>query len=332
MKKIISIGLTGMFLLMGIMTVSASETGTAETESSNSSPFRSIFAANPLINIKFEHSDGSAIPNSGVLEISLETYYHLSGFFAAWQLQRLKNDVIRIELSVEDKPDWCDAVIINPHVELSIGSSEPFQSTLSLTITEQAPAFTVHSVQIKATSPELKGLFFTRVRGGEVTVDIPFEVGYWPVISYELPEGNQMEIPPQKVTEIPIKFYNLGNGPTYVIIEILDPPNKWNFTVPTSVIVASPLEGKGNDEKEIEILVRPPKSFSSKTIEIKFTPYYVGSPDLTGSSEIISIDFKNDGSLKDNEGLDLYLVAIIVVAVILITLASIFLKRKYAKK
>ena len=328
-KKISTITIL-CFIFFSILSPNSLSNELAEEVNSDGFSLRTIFAANPLIQITYEKIEERAIPNSGVIEIPLKISYKLSGTFANWQERKLRSRPIEIELSVIDKPDWCDASITNPLVDITLGDSEPDNPPLlRVSVNENAPAYTQGTVQVKATSPEISGLFFTRVKGGEVTCDVTFEVGYLPVLSLEIEESS-MKIPPLDVTEIPIKLTNLGNGPTMVMIEIEGMPEKWIFNYPKSIILDSPVFGQ-EIVKKVDIYIKPSKYFSRETINISFTPSYIGRPDAQGKPMVLTIVLENDGSLKD-EGLDFTLSIIVIVAIILIVILSIFLKRRHSNK
>ncbi|UCH71770.1 MAG: hypothetical protein JSW62_05060 [Thermoplasmatales archaeon] len=318
-----------VFLLMFSPNVISNEN--AENKSSNIFGFRSLFASHPLIYILHERTDEMAIPNSGVLEIPLEITFDLIGLFAHRHERRFRNRVIGVKLSIDEKPDWCEADLSDDLVNFRIGQSEPYQSSLLVTVNEMAPAFSQGVVKIRAKSDEIRGLFLIKVREGEETFSIPFVIGYWPAFSYKLHEGTLMEIPPLNNTIIPIKLENLGNGPTWMNIEVIDIPKNWNLDYPKNITLGS-LASNEENKGEIKITIRSPKDFSVETIRIKLTPSYVGRPGLSGQSEIITLTLKNDGSLKEEEGSDITFLITIIVTIVLIILVSIFLIRKYLKK
>jgi len=199
------------------------------------------------------------------------------------------------------------------------------------TVNEDVPANTVGNVQIKATSEEISGLFFTLVEKGERSFDIGFVIGYLPVIALKTPEGVNFEIPPLSHTRIPIKFENLGNGHTLVAIEIIDKPKNWDINFPSSLRIGSPAFGEVN-KKEINISVSPPKDFSHDTIKISITPSLLGDPSNKGKTEIIIFTFKNDGTYKEDIQDFLLIIIVIIIVSILIVLGLIFVKRKYFTK
>jgi len=327
-KKILTFGII-FFLLFLIFSPSAISNEFVENENIVDSSFRTIFAASPLITITYEELEEQVIPNTKAIRIPLNISYELIGRYARWQLRRLRREVIPIELSIIEQSEGVDATLENNLFDIKLGTNEPWVSYLTVTVNEDIQFNTVGNVKIKATSGEISGLFFTLVEEGERTVDVGFVIGYWPVISLTIPEGVNFDIPPLSHTKIPINIENLGNGRTYVAIEIIDIPKKWNITFPSSLVMGSPVSGE-NYEKEIYIYVKPPKDFSRKTINISITPSLLGDPSNKGQTEIITFTFKNDGSYKE----DTPLLTIIILAIIimLIFLSLLFIKRKYFTK
>jgi uncharacterized membrane protein len=326
-KKILIFGII-FFLIFLIFSPSTLSQEFIENEKIVSSSFRTIFAASPLITITYEELEEPIIPNTKTIRIPLKISYELTGRYATRQLRKLRNEVVTIELSITDQEEGVDANIENSLFDIKIGSNDIFTTNLIVTVNENIQANTVGTVKIIAKSEEISGLFFTLVEKGEQTVEVGFVIGYWPVISSSLPEGSNFEIPPLRNTKIPIRILNLGNGPTYVAIEIIDIPKNWNITFPSSLQLPSAVS-KENYEKEINIDVKPPKDFSRNTINISITPHLLGDPTNKGQTEIITFNFKNDGSYK--EGTPIFLIILIVI-IIMIILGLLLIIRKYYTK
>jgi hypothetical protein len=299
-------------------------------KSSNGSGIRSIFAANPIIELEYDSVEEEVKPYGEGIEIPLKTTFHLVGSFAKLQSRLLKYRVFEIRLSIVDQPDWCQANIKNDIVELPLDHTEPYLSTLEVTVSENAPALIQGIVKIKAEFPEISGLFFTRVNEDEATFEILFIVGYHPAIRINLLEPNDypyMEISPLNITNIKIGIRNLGNGPTYVEFEIQDKPENWSINFPSSVLLGSAINGRESSEKQLVIKVLPPKYFSYESIKISIKHHYLGIPDLKGRTEGIHLFFSNDGSLKEEEP-DIFLQIILVFAIGLIIPTLIFLIKR----
>jgi len=298
-------------------------------ENNNQRTFRDIFAATPLILIEPEHTDELAIPNGVILDIPLTITYELTGVFANQQERRIRGQNIQIQLSIINTPDWCAASLTPQILVVKIGDDEPLNAILAVSVNEDAPAFQEGVVKIKAETPEIQGFIFTRVLEQVYEFDIPFAVGYFPLLSVEK-ENTYFEIPPLNTTKIPIAIENFGNGPTMVNIEILDIPNNWIINYPKNITFGSHVAGL-NYKKEIEISVKSSKDFSVKSIRINFTPSYVGRPDLKGDITTISYTFKNDGSLKEDNGF-LINIAIFLGVIALIIVIFIVIYKTIKKK
>jgi hypothetical protein len=243
---------------------------------------------------------------------------------------------IQIRLSIEDSPLWCEASIANPTVSLLVGETEPFISRLVLTVTEEAPAFNQGTVKVKATSEKITGLYFTRLKEGEFSFDIYFEVGYWPKISYSPDKGTLMNINSTDTADFPITLENLGNGPTIVQIEPIDlPEDDWTVNIASSVFLGSPVgDNIGDYEKTVHLFIKPPSPSENEDrrmdFKIKFTPHYVGNPSLTGKPETITFTLQVEGDESlDSENEYGILIGSIVMIIILIIAAIIFLVLYY---
>jgi hypothetical protein len=302
-----------------------------KTNSSNGSGIKSIFAAYPLIDLEYEEIEELVIPNDGKIEIPFNITFELTGRYADFQSKRLKNDVINIELSIEEKPSFCKASIEDTHVKIPVDSTQPYRSTLKVELIENAEAFKQNYVKVKAISPEISGLFFTQLKAGENSFEIPFVVGYKCVVSYEMPKGTITEVGPLETADFQIDIENLGNGPTRVEIDLIDEPKKgWSVSIASSVQLGSGIHKSEAKKKTVHLKIKPPYEFGlhneREAFGIKLTPSYLGNPQLRGHEEIIYFNVQNVG-MSPGAGYEIPLI-IIVVVLFIITCISIFLKRR----
>ena len=280
-----------------------------------------IFTVPPLINVTYPIQEENVVPNSGVLDIPLLTTFTLTGPWAsAAEKGLLGSTVVQIELKVIQKPDWCTASISNPLANIKVGEPEPYSSTLTVTVNENAPAFQQGVVRISATSKMQRSLMFNI---GEETVefDISFIIGYWSVVSYDMPEGTLIEVGPLDTADFRIDIENIGNGPTYVGIEIIDiPDDEWSVNIASSVQLAASVYEGGGTKKTVHLKIKPPYGFGfhneRKNIKVRFTPYYLGRPDLVGQPEVITFNVQNIG-LSPGYGYEIPLIISVVVIVVL---------------
>jgi hypothetical protein len=279
-----------------------------------------ILRAPPLIIVQYPPQEENIIPNSGVLDIVLETTIALTGPWRSFveRSPLLYGSTLQIRLNVESSPDWCDASIANPTLSIPLDSTQPFQSRLTLTVTEKAPAFQQGTVKISAKSVALPGLLFT-ITEERYDYDISFEIGYWPVISYSPEKGNYMKIGPMDTADFPIKLENLGNGVTYVQIEPIGLPGEdWSVSSPSSVTLSSSVGEGAGSESTIHLVVKPPYGFGfhreRQDFQLRLTPYYLGNPELRGITETMTFTVENVG-ISPGYGFEIPLIIFIIVII-----------------
>ena len=292
-----------------------------------------IIKVKPLITVQYPITSENVVPNSGVLLISLKTTFELTGIGASalTTYSLLKDSPISIELKVESKESWVDASIDNPLASLKLQGTEGWTSTLKITVTENAPALSLGKVTISATSKEQSGLLFS-VAKETYYFDVSFVVGYWPVVNYELPKGNLVEIGPLDTADFEISLQNLGNGITYVGIEPVEiPEGDWTVNIASSIILASPIQNVERAKATVHLVIKPPYGFGLhkdvKTFKVRLTPQYLGNPDLpTGNVETITFTVQSVG-LSPGIGFEIPLIVIIIVIIAIV----IYLYRRRLK-
>jgi len=292
----------------------------------------------PIINITYPEQEEELIPNTGVLDIPISTTVRITGPWAKFveRFSLLKNAVLQIELKIVDIPNWCEANFSNPLAQIKIGESGPYLSTLTVAVNENAPAFEQGVIRISATSKIQRGLIFN-IAEQTAEFDITFIIGYWCAVAYELPMGNIAEIEPFDTAHFQIDIKNLGNGDTLVNIELIDLPEKgWSANIASSVHLDSAVNDGEGASKSVNLMIKP-KTNSDwkkeiKTFKVKFTPSYLGRPDLVGQPEVITFNVQKIGSLKEKEESDNNFLIILSVVIFLIIVISIFVKIKYLNK
>jgi hypothetical protein len=289
----------------------------------------------PLINVMYPIQDENVVPNSGFMDIPLETSFTLTGPWAEFVEKRslLRKENLQIELKIIQKPEWCTAKISNPLANFNVGEKEPYSSTLSVAVNENAPAFQQGVVKISATSKELKGLIFD-ILEEKVEFDISFIIGNLLIISYEMPNGTTAEIGPYDTADFQIDVNNLGNGPTLVKTEIIEGTDRfWDINITSDVALAAGVYEGGETLKPVYFTIKPKKisnwNNERETFKVKFTPQYLGRPDLIGQPEIITFNIQKTGSLNTLDDPGNYFLFIIIIVIILIIVISIVIKRKY---
>jgi len=323
-----------MIVLLGILlspTVLSSDTN---EEKSTAIGIKSIFASSPEITIDYDETAAAeyVIPNSESVVIPINVSFKITGAFAKWHELIFKNKNVNVELSIVETPDWCTAEFTSASIKTRVSGGTGQNTSLKLSVNENAPAFQNGVVKIRATSSAIKGLLgiITKVTDGNFSADIPFTVGYFSAISLET-EGTYLEIPPLNVTHIPINITNLGNGPTQISVEVENISDNLNVSYVQVALIDSLATGGDDNKATIVIDVMPNKHFSQETIIVKITPSADRHPELTGKTYILTYVLKNDGSYAEEEngiGIDTTLLIGIITAIFLILILLIILKRK----
>ena len=289
------------------------------------------FTSTPVISVDYDSELEEIIPNAGSQEMPLQVSYEITGLLAVLHEFRFRRKNVEVQLEIIEKPEWCEASLNNNAFNFKVkrSCSEPENASLSISVNENAPAFIKGEIKIKATSTLIKGLIFTKVAEGNATFEIPFSVGYLPLIDVSLSEGDYKEIPPLNTSTIPISITNLGNGETTVIINVkTNDSNTFELKYPTSVTIDPPLLG-GEYKKEIEIEIYAYKNLSTETFVVELTPQHYSQSSLQGETTTIDLTIKNDGSYIEENGLEIDLTLILgIIAVIFLVLVLVFILRR----
>jgi hypothetical protein len=227
----------------------------------------------------------------------------------------------KLNLSI-DKPEWCEAELDNYEFEFTYNNKyEEKETKLTLTLNENATALQKSEIKIIA---DYLGIGTINPTSNSTTIS------FMPAFISDIFVEAELEhtIPPLKETLIPINITNNGNGEGIVNIQILD-QEKWNITLDQDDIII----GVG-EEKQVMMTVKPPKNFDNVTIHLTFEPLSivedVESSYRNGTNVDFGITFYNDGSLKEEDELDLTMILIIgfIIIIALIIVVLIFKKKE----
>jgi len=229
-----------------------------------------------------------------------------------------------INLSVEC-PDWCTATIEPSNVTTEISNvfeeaEQPVQLTIS--VNESAPALEPGDIIITAESKALWG-----IGGSTNKTTISVMAAYDSAL--EINTTLIREISPVNETVIPIDITNNGNGETTVQVSLESYPENWNVSFDEENITIDI-----GEIKQVNLLIKPVKTFENETIQLKFTPVSTSDEDvsetyLQGVAVSLSLTLLNDGSLKDENGTPGFEIIIILsIAIVAIVIIALFLKRR----
>ena len=251
--------------VMGILLVSAI-TAVVPTSSAGL-----IFNLQSVITVTWSgnQTQEPVVPRGAIRQVDIDVSYQVTrGVFGRGILEFYKGQIAFTKLEVVESSEWCTATLMSDTIALSISSQlQTGKTILSLQVDENAPAFALGYIKIKASVGKL-GL----ISGFEQTFDLTFVPSYKPLIDPELPETNTKEIGPLDSAVFPIEVENLGNARTIVYFDVVNVPEGWNAIITSQVTLD---ESKGS-KSTAYLVIRPPKNFGyhndEKTIKISMTP------------------------------------------------------------
>jgi hypothetical protein len=222
------------------------------------------------------------IPRGELRQLDLMiTHTVTRGALGKYLLLLYTNTQITIDLEIIDQSPWCTATLSQGTVSTYVIPDGRTTSTtqLSLSVADDAPAFGLGFIKIKATAQKIG---FIKGFADEFTLS--FNPDYKPLIKPSLPETNTKDIGPLDTAQFPILIENLGNARTVVLLNVVSVPEGWNAVITSQVTLE---EGTGSTATAY-LVVRPPKGFGyhydEQTIKISMQP--VKADDFNKKGEI----------------------------------------------
>ena len=277
---------SAFMLLFSFINISIATQNTNETH--NIIP-NSFFGLYSYVTVTDNSTNEPVKPNGPPQNITLNlSYFVLKGFLGKLILlyYNFTQQSINVTLKIFEKPDYCTANIENSILWFPISETPTVkQTTLTVSVNENAPAFQLCNVKIRAAVNDMSGPFgfFTFINGYEGIFDIAFVVDYYPNINVT-PESNYIETTPGTTVIDPITVENLGNGITLVKTEIIYHPINWSINIDSGIILLV------NESKVTYLIILPPLDFyGTETIILSFTPEFLGAPHTHGDPTIVYI-------------------------------------------
>ncbi|MCK4365454.1 MAG: hypothetical protein KAW45_05345 [Thermoplasmatales archaeon] len=255
-----------------------------------SGPLDSYFECEPVIIIEYNESilQDPVIPYETATRIPIEIKARIKGPGDEIVSDYLFNSgaFLPVKLFIEEVPEGCHASINPPLLELKPIYKEfsTIHANVSLTVDKRLPALQQEHIIIRVETARL-GYKAAILKRGNVTLEMPFFIGFYPQVSIFTPEGNVKEIHPDETAEFPIELQNFGNGNTEINSEIIDLPEGWVAEIISGIVLGSENVG-GNPKETIILKVRPPISFGyheeRKIIQVALTPSYYKNSEYAG--------------------------------------------------
>ncbi len=246
--------------------------------------------------------------------------------FGPGYISKLKqNPIVNISLSVES-PSWCDANLDPSYIKYQLTKDLSVESTIKLTyeLKKSAPALANDTIKITA---NFDG--FWTINAVDNSTSIVVIPEYISNISAQTDKA--FTIPPLENYTLPINITNNGNGESQVNLSI-EGSEVWNYSFSKDSITIPQ-----NETKKVTLTVKAPKGFENETFKIKVESrstnedFQGDSSYLIGKTFTFNINFKNDGSLKEDKDeltIDTTLLIVALFVTIIIIVILIIIKRK----
>ena len=223
------------------------------------------------------------------------------------------------EIYMDEAPEWCKVTLDPPLLMIPVNQEwESGNATISLTLDKDSPAFETSKIKIRVTTRSLGG-GATVVSAGNKTLEIPFTVGYVPLLAINELEGNYKVINPDETANFPIEIINLGNGKTDIKTDILSIPEGWQVETISELSLGVKYLGD-NYKKTLNLAIKPPYDFGyhedREVIKISVTPYSNKYSNMSGESHALSFVVHSKGfSTPGFEGILLVFSVIVILSI-----------------
>ncbi len=229
-----------------------------------------IFAIQSTLNVTWgDEIIKPIVPRGELRTLTLViTHTIAKGALGEEVLNLLTGSVIPITITITDASPWCTAVVSQGTLSIIVqpDTISTVQTTVSIQVANDAPAYGLGYIKIKATAAQT-----SLIEGTENTVTLSFIPEYKALIQPSLPETNVKEIGPMDTAVFPIEITNLGNARTIVLLNVTNVSKDWNAVITTQLIL-----DEGGDTGTAYLVVKPPKSFGyhydEQTIRVSMQP------------------------------------------------------------
>lgn len=290
------------------------------TSNSSSAAFGDIYTCENIIDIKYDTNltEKPLLPIDMVLNIPVEVKYSVQGQYADFiteaYLARELDAIIYLEIG--KTPDWCDATISPPVLLMHATTDGAIENTtLSVKISHEAQAFDAGDVAIKFIIERMGA-----ISASTIVRNVTITTGYLPILDIDVLEDTVKSITPDETADFDIEIENLGNGKTNVSLRVIDVPDGWTATIPSTVILG--VKTLNEDTKRtIQLNVKPPYSFGyhreKETITIAIKPVYFNDDTIAGEEHYLTFIVKNKGFSTPGFEFIFALVGMVIVSLII---------------
>ncbi|HID25175.1 MAG TPA: hypothetical protein EYP23_01740 [Thermoplasmata archaeon] len=270
-------------------------------------------------------SDFGTLKPGETVNTTIDVTYGYSKFAQPKGFLLLSSTPTKINISIEDKPAWCDAELDKTQLSVKIpvttffsGGNVSFTVTLTVTLSQDALGYEDGTLKIKAEAEENGN-----IASSADTTSIKIKTSF--VHRVEVDETSFcLLLRPGDSSNISVNITNTGN------MDIIARLNASNNTIPNILSITLPgeTEIKMGETETLEITVKAEKSkdFIDKEESIPFVLTYhaKGYDFLTGDPTSLSLDVRIRSEKKPSPAIDPLIIAIIVAIIVIIALVIFF--------
>lgn len=230
-----------------------------------------LFNLQSVLNVSWgNNTNQPVVPRGELRQLTLTVTHTVTrGALGQFLLTLYQNAQITIDLQITETPSWCTAALSQGTVAVMVVPNEFTERTtqLSLQVEDDAPAYGLGYVKIKATARQV-GF----IKAFEQEFTLTFIPDYKPLIQVTQPDSNAKMIGPMDTATFKIDIQNLGNARTKVKLRVSDVPTGWVALITDEIILE---EGAGSMASAY-LTIKPPKGFGyhydQETIVISMQP------------------------------------------------------------
>ena len=230
---------------------------------------------------------------------------------------------LAVQYTVTKQPAWAN-VLVSPSSDIfPINPPQPGQTqvtvtrqiTVTVTATDQAPAFAADQIEISAVTAAPPG---GRSLNGKGTAAVVAD--YFSILDVQLPEAIKVERP-QTSTAFPVKISNFGNANTKVNFEVVQAAEGLQYTLPVPIVLQSKQAGGNQISADVPLSVQTPykNGYMNEvgTLNYKLTSAYALDPKIKGDESTVSVLLTTRGFYVPGPSPILFLGLLGVVALVL---------------
>jgi hypothetical protein len=240
-----------------------------------------LFNLQSVLNVTWgNETQQPVVPRGALRQLDITiTHTVTHGVLGKVLLELYASTNVIINLEITDKSSWVTATLSQSSLTTPITPDKTTTviTKLSLSVADNAPAFELGYVTIKATAQQI-----ALIKGYEKEFSLNFVADYKPLIKPSFQDTNTKEIGPMDTATFPINIENLGNARTIVYLNVMNVPKDWVAIVTSQITLEEATGSTGT----AYLVIKPPKGFGyhddQKTITISMQPVQADRPTNMG--------------------------------------------------